>query len=161
MNLFSKYFWHDIYYTPKRGIKNLFYYFKIVWRMTPWDSQSIYEMMRHQLIILCKSIENGYEVEETKLPKVKDIKRCIELLTNIIEDNHMDRCGYDNNYKISFEPINKNEKDSDNKIYELVTNQTPEQKEKNHQALINGDKLSNQEIDELFNILKQSRSWWD
>ena len=81
----------------KRGVKNLWAYRKIVWGMGDFDYSYVLRMKKFQLERLLKTLENGHEIESDRNPKLEDIRRCIELLNNILEDNYDERCGYDSN----------------------------------------------------------------
>jgi hypothetical protein len=161
MKIFRKSYWEDCYYNTKRGIGNLFRYFRVVWGMVPWDSHSIYEMMKFQITILCNNIEKyGHEIDENRIPKIKDMRRCIEILDNIIEDKYMDLCGYDNNYKIIWKPTKKEDK-KNFKLYEMTSDATKEQEKNNSRAIKESFELEEKELKELFDLMKKSGGWWD
>src|SRR5690606_14432517 len=42
------------------------------------------------------------EVDETRIPKEKKLKRAIQLLENLLDDDYAKRCGYDYEYDIDF-----------------------------------------------------------
>lgn len=160
--LVHPWFWKDMYYDTKRGIKNLFKYFRIVWKMVPWDSHSIYMMLQFQIRILSSYIEkHGYEIEETKLPKIKNMKRCIEILDNIIKDNYTDICGFNYDYDITWTPVESSKKDGKYTLFEMGTTETQEQQENNAKALKNAQILEEKEMNELCDLLKESKTWWD
>ena len=85
-----KYPWYDF----RRGIQNLYTHFSIVWKSGDFDYVYILGMTKFKLERLEKVIQDGIEVEKDRLPKVEDIKRCIELINNKLEDNYAERCGY-------------------------------------------------------------------
>lgn len=133
-------FWQHKYYDLKRGIKNLIAYYKVVFNIHPYNGDStFYSLTKLSLERLLEWIENGHEIDETRLPKVKDIKRTIELLNNFIEDNFTERCGWKFDETNIFVPVTKENREALNKSY----------------------KLQEDEFNELFNLLKNIRSWWD
>jgi hypothetical protein len=149
--------WHWRYY------KNLYYdwkmifwakrkYRKIVKEMKPWDYGSILLMLKFQLEILSHQIETkGLEVDEDRLPKVERMKRCVKLLDHKIEDDYAERCGYE---------------DSDMEFVETETGfeMKPEDEETrrhNTRVFKEAHEMEEKEWKELFELLKDLRSWWD
>lgn len=148
-------FWEDLWYNFKWSIWALITYHKIVKKMRPWESYSIFEMMEFQLKLLLPRIENGHEEEVSRMKKVKDIQRMIELLHNLNEENYVDRCGFDHNFDWNFVP-------ADNECFEMQTTETQEQKEKNEKAINDGYDLEKKEMKELGKLFSEKmRSWWD
>jgi hypothetical protein len=123
--------------------------------MRPWDSAYILMMQKFQLEILCKQLENGSEEESSRNEKVKDIKRYIELLNNSIEDNYADRCGYDYEYDIYFEPV------ENGSGFYLKDTCTEEQNKNNDEALKKAQELEIAEYKEMGDLFQNIRSWWD
>lgn len=167
MRIFYKMFWHQLYYNTIRGISNLFNYFKIVWKMAPWDFNSgNLEMFKFQLEQLLVHIENGYEVDEDRIPKENDIKRCIELLNNLITDNYAERCGGYNrhNYPIEFEKLNDGSGNSRLKDF-----RTEQERNQDYETLTKSFELENKEWLELWEIVAKGKhsnrggaqGWWD
>ena len=162
--LFNKMFWEDMYYNIKWGLWALRKYFRVVWGMRDYDYHYNLHMMKFQLELLCERIEfRGNEVEEDRMKKVKDMRRVIELINNVLEDNFAERCGYDHNYKIKLVKCEDN-----SEFFELVTTETVEQKEVNSKALNKSFKLQEDEWNELWDIIKKGRvadcgmqGWWD
>lgn len=133
-------FWEHKYWDLKRGIKNLIAYFKVVFNLYPYNGDStFYSLNKLSLERLLAWIENGMEVDETRLPKIKNIKRVIELFDNFLEDNFAERCGW---------------KLDDGRLFEKPSESNMEALEKSH-------KLQEEEWEELFLLLKDIRSWWD
>lgn len=158
-----KYPWYDF----RRGVQNLFTHFSIVWSSGDFDYAYILRMMKFKLERLEKVLEDGYEIEEDRLPKLKDIKRCIELLNNKLEDNYAERCGYEPNaVKHEFVPIEKDE--DGEQLYELVSTPITKTNEEIKEILNEAHKLEQVEWEELWDIIKKGknspydmRSWWD
>jgi len=144
-------FFEDLYYNIKWYLWNLRKYHKIVKNMRPWDGSCIYEMVKFQLEILLPVIENGQEVDESRLPKVKKIKRLIELLNNNIEDNYTDRSGFDNNFKfVKMEGTN---------LTQLESTETPEQIKNNQEAIEKSLELEKKELKEIGKLFSEVTYW--
>ena len=88
-------FWQHRYWDLKREISNLIAYFKVVWNIHPYNGDTtFFSLTKKSLERLLVWIENGHECKETRLPKVKNIKRTIKILNNFLEDNFAERCGW-------------------------------------------------------------------
>lgn len=146
----------------KRGIKNLVKFFPVIWKTNDWDWRTIIDVQKFQLERLLKSIKEGNEIDETRIPKEKDIERCLELINNLIEDNYAERCGYDSERHImGFKPL-------PNGNYEMVNNHpNPQTDEELSVIFKNSRELEKKEWDELWDIIKKGKegewglnSWW-
>lgn len=152
------------YYEFKGAIKSLIKYFKVVTQMRPWDSFGMILMMRHQAKLLLNTLEKySYECDETLLPKIKKLKRFIELTNNYIEDTdggktYGERCGYDHKAEeLKFVPT----KDPD--LFEMISEKVAGYEHiDNSKAIKEGHKLEEKEWKEMMTILKdEMRGWWD
>ena len=152
----KKEFWTDIYYDLKWEFWAYAHYRKVVKEMRPWDGHYIYQMTKYQLELLLPRIEKGNEVDSSRLKKVKDIKRLIELLNNTIEDNYSDKCGFDHNFELKIE-----EHKEYGPGYRLVSTETDEQKENNSRAIKESFKLEKAELKEIGRLYSKVSSWWD
>lgn len=142
----------NLFYDIKWTVKNLIKYRKIVSKMRPWDYEYIVEMIEFQLSDLCDTIEEyGNEADDSRLPKIKNMRRTIELLNNHIKDNYLDRCGYDD------DAIKMKLKGND-VIFEKSPGFENYDEEK---IFIDAHELEEKEWKELFEILKYMREWWD
>ena len=148
-------FWEDLYYNIKWYFWALFKYHKVVKQMRPWDACYIFKMMKFQLETLLPQIENGYEEDKSRLEKVKDIKRLIELLGNHINDDYVDRCGIDHNFKFDF--VDTDDKD----LVELKTTETEEQSVRNSKAVKDAFELEKTEMKEISKLITKMPSWWN
>jgi len=156
------------WYNFKNGIKNLISYLPIIWKTRDFDYGYILKMQKFQLERLLKRLENGNEVIENRLPKMNDIKRCIELINNHIEDNYAERCGYDYS-KTNFEFIPIKEKYNGEELYEMVNTYDEKQSKEDLNIIFdNARKLEDDEWKELWEIINKGkesdhgmRSWWD
>lgn len=161
--IFYKYFWEDLYYNVKFGLRNLYRYRKIVWQTGDYDYNFNLRMMKFQLELLLKSIEKGWEVDEHRLVKEADIKRCIEILKNIQEDNYLERCGsvyFLERECFTFEPHDY-DLDGNESTYVMKDNRTPY--EQTHDEIVRNKsrELEEAEWNELWSLMKNCRGWWD
>ena len=151
--------WHH-YYNIKWFFKNVWRYKNILYNdIRPWEAHGVMVFAKEHLKDVLNSIrdETRYlqEVDDTRLPKEQDIARCIEILGNIEEDNFAERCGYDDDFELEFEPI------EDKPGYSrLVDNKNPEQDKNNRRAMLKGRKLEEKENKELMKLLSKWREWW-
>lgn len=136
----------------KWSIKNLIKYRKIVSKIRPWDYEYIIKMIEFQLSDLCDTIEEyGNEADDGRLPKIKNMRRTLELLNNHIKDNYLDRCGYDD------EAV-KMKVEGNSVIFEKSVGYENYDEEK---IFSKAHKLEEKEWNELFKTLKEMREWWD
>ena len=92
--LLNKFFWKTIYYNFIWGIKNLYTHFNVVWRSRPWDfNYATLDMLKFKLEELLVQIENGHEIDESRIEKERKIRRCIELIKYRLSDDYIDRVG--------------------------------------------------------------------
>jgi hypothetical protein len=151
-NPFKLIFWRYKWLDFKGAIWALWKYFRITTKMVPWDYSSILEMMKFQITILADYLEHkGIEVDKDRLPKIKKMRRFIELADHHLKDDYFERCNF--NYDNSeFEKIDEG--------YELV-HKDEKINEENRIALKSGYDLEKEEWNEMIKILKDMRSWWD
>ena len=100
-------------------------------------------------------------------PKIEDIKRCIELINNNIEDNYAERCGYlYDESKYDFVPIEKN--DDGQQLYEMVVTRATQTDDEVKEIFKKAQELEQKEWEELWEIFKKGnkspvgmKGWWD
>lgn len=136
----------------------------VMTRARPWDYNAVLHFMKKHFELLSERMEHGWEVDETKNPKVEDIKRCIVLLNNIIEDNYSERCGYDFE-RNNFEFVEVEGHPDQHEMVHTKDSQTPEEI---REILAKSRKLEQEEWEELWDIIKKGKSsphgmqgWWD
>ncbi len=147
---------------------NIKWFFKNIWRyrkqlyygLRPWDSICGMEVLKENLKDILQTMQDPtdymQEVDETRLPKEKDIARVIELIENQETDNYAERCGYKWDYEITFEK-------TDNQIMQttrIVSTATEELEVSNMKAIEKGRKLEEKEHKELMKLLGNYRGWW-
>ena len=142
--------WYDFQY----GFKNLWKYRKVVWRARDWDYHFTVDMMKFQLKSLCSSIEEGNEIDETRLPKVVDIRRVIELIDNMQEDNYAERCGYKHDERDFDEMFVSN---AEGRSYIPNPNYSEEELKEIFEKAF---ELQEQEMEEFGNLMKKINTWW-
>ena len=78
--------WRWFYF--KQGCKNIKTFWRVVWRFKPWDYGYQLQLWRTSLVPLRDAIQEGNEVDVTRLKKVAKIQRCIDLIDRIHEDDY-------------------------------------------------------------------------
>jgi hypothetical protein len=150
-------YWRDQWWHFKRAIWSLRKYFWITTKMVPWDYSSILEMTKFQVGLLADYIEKrGYEVDESRLPKIAKMRRFIELADHKLKDDYADRCGYNFEHGFDFVPV-----EGSPELTELVSNAPPEVEENNIRAIKEAHELEEKEWKEMFELLSEMRGWWD
>ena len=163
-----------------RGIPT---FFKNIWKFRKelyshdwWDYTFTLEMLYRSLVIMEEGMsKKGMEVAETRDVKVKQIRRAIELLKHKLDDDYLERV------EAELGPVNytnfldeKNWKKLEGGNYELIDNDTPEEKKHGRKVFKQAHKLEEKEWKELWTIIKGNkfttwekfdgtdlRNWWD
>jgi hypothetical protein len=163
-----------------RGIPT---FFKNIWKFRKelyshdwWDYTFTLEMLYRSLVIMEDGMsKKGLEVAETRDVKVKQIRRAIELLKHKLDSDYIERV------EAELGPVNytnfldeKNWKKLEGGNYELIDNDTPEEKKHGRKVFKQARKLEEKEWKELWTIIKGNkfttwekfdgtdlRNWWD
>lgn len=121
--------WDFFRYDLPTGIKNIFFFWKVIWRYRSWDSGFQMSILARSLEPLAHTIEyHSNEVDESRLKKLAKIKRAIEILNRQTNDDYIELAeellGYAVNLEYGIfseseeeEPVNIKEMNS--KIYDL------------------------------------------
>ncbi len=125
-----------------QGLKNIFFFWKVIWNYRSWDYSYQLRIFARSLEPLADNLEkNGNEVEITRLKKVKQIQRAIEILNHQINDDYTSLAekalGYSVNINYSFED-----------------DLPPEIEKANREIFTLSDKIDTDEWAELFKILQ-------
>jgi hypothetical protein len=164
----------------RRGLPT---FFKNIWKFRKelyshdwWDYTFTLEILYRSLVIMEEGMsKKGMEVAETRNVKVKQIRRAIELLKHKLDDDYLERV------EAELGPINytnfldeKNWKKLEGGNYELIDNDTPEEKKHGRKVFKTARKLEEKEWKELWTIIKGTkftsweefdgtdlRNWWD
>lgn len=155
-------------------IKNIWRFRKELWSHSWWDYRFTLNMLERSLNIMESGMSTkGMEVSETREPKVKAMRRALELLRNNKEDNYIAKAE-DELGKLIMHDWEFEETDGGN--YRLLDKETPEEKEHNHKVFQRAKEIEDAEWKELWEIFKGTRyskrygkkydgtdmrSWWD
>ena len=152
-------------------VKNVWRFRNELWDHQWWDYRYTLNMMERSITIMEKRMSTkGMEVSETREPKVKSMRRALELLRNNREDNFVERA------EAELGPITRWDWELDEDGV-MIDRDTPEQKEHNRKVFERARKLEEKEWKELWQIIKGTkysttfygdkydgtdmRSWWD
>lgn len=82
--------WDFFRYDLHNGIKNIFFFWKVIWRYRSWDSSFQMRILARSLEPLAHTLEyHGNEVDKPRLKKVAKIKRAIEILNRQANDDYI------------------------------------------------------------------------
>lgn len=83
--------WDFLRYDLPNGVKNIFFFWKVIWRYRSWDSSFQMRILARSLEPLAHTLEHhGNEVDGPRLKKVVKIKRAIEILKRQADDNYIE-----------------------------------------------------------------------
>lgn len=119
-------------------------------------------LLRDSIKNISKNIEKkGNEIEEERLPKVKNMNRVVVLIDNYLNDSYLEIAEKETGlkYKYGFDFKKMEERDD---LYELVPNISDEQNKINDIVYKKSLEIAEKEWCELFLLLKDGlRNWWD
>jgi len=69
----------------KRGIKNLIYWFPIIWRDRNWDSHYIFEILKHKLKAQSKYI-GGRDIHAQSKRDAEVMMTCVRLMEKVQDE---------------------------------------------------------------------------
>lgn len=96
-------FWKNLYHDAKQSLRSIFAYLKITPKMRDWDYAYILGMMRFQIKRLHDHVENhSQEIEKDRYKKLEQMERAIELLDGMIEDDYLEKAGWNEKNYSSF-----------------------------------------------------------
>jgi hypothetical protein len=148
----------DILYNFRQSFKSLRRFHKAIWNFRGHDYSSTLNVLQVCLNMHLASLQAEHafkEVDETRIPKEVRLKKCLQLLNNIIEDEYSQRCGYDHNYKVYFKPI------EGSNCSKMKTTETKKQKKHNRKVTQKALELEETEWNEFMDILRSDlRSYW-
>lgn len=170
--------WYKIYENFKTNIplffKNIWKFRKELYTHQWWDYRYTLNILERSLTIMEKEMSiRGMEISETREPKVKSMRRALELLKNNREDNYIEMAEKEIGKLIMYDwEFEK----TDDGIYQLIDNETEEEKRHNRAIFKRAHEIEESEWKELWEIFKGSknskhygenydgtdmRSWWD
>lgn len=132
--------------------KNIWKFRRELWVYRWWDYQFTLMMLRRSLIVMEEGMQDGMEVRETRDKKIQKMRRAIQILDNeemkYIEMAEAELGSLVHN-PIEFVPVEDRPD-----CYELVDNDTPEEKEHNKKVYARAREIEEQEWKELWQIFK-------
>ena len=169
--------WYKTYSTIRYDIphfiKNIYRFRRELYSHHWWDYRFTLNMLERSLTIMEKGMsEKGHEVSETREPKVKAMRRALELLKNNREDNFIDRAEDELGELILSDWLFEEREDG----VELVDTESKKDKAHNRKVFKRAVAIENKEWNELWDILKGTknshkfgpefdgkdmRGWWD
>lgn len=156
-------------YDIPQGVHNLIRFFPVIWKFRSWDYIYALIVFKKCLEFLSKSIENGYEVDESRLPKADAINKAVVLLNNIIEGNEFELAEQELKMKLSNLPFEFVPCKHDKHLAELKDNRTEEMLKNDKQIYDKSYEIEERQWKELKDILfgnenipeSDMRGWWD
>jgi hypothetical protein len=151
-------------------LKNIWRFRKELWQHQWWDYRFTLDMFQRSLTIMEKGMsEKGFEVTETREPKIKSMRRALELIRNNREDNYVERA------EAELGELSRWDWEIDENGF-MIDRDTPEQKEHNRKVFERAREIEDAEWTELWEIFKGTkyskkfgkkydgtdmRGWWD
>jgi hypothetical protein len=140
--------------------RDLWQFFKNIWRFKRelwehrwWDYRFTIIMLRRSLIIMEAGLRDGMEIPETRNKKIEKINRAIQILDNISEDNYISMAEKELGNLI-MKDFEWKPSDTHPECYELVDNETEEEKNHNRKIFKLSTELEQQEWKEIWSILQ-------
>lgn len=143
--------WYKTYsffrYDLIRGIKNIFFFWRVIWNFRSWDSNFQMKILARSLEPLAHTLEHyGNEVEVPRMKKVAKIKRAIEILNNHTEDNYIELAEKELGYEIDMTYGFLGTKDGEEEPQEI--------QDANERIYSLADEKKDNEWDELWRIFR-------
>jgi len=89
-------------YDLVQGIKNIFFFWNVIWRYRSWDSSFQMRLLAKSLEPLAHTLEHhGNEVDGPRMKKVAAIKRAIEILNRQSNDDYLELAEKELGYKVN------------------------------------------------------------
>jgi hypothetical protein len=155
-------------------IKNIWRFRKELYNHQWWDYRYTLNMLECSLTIMEKGMDTkGIEVSESREPKLKAMRRALELLKNSREDNFVDRAEAELGELILSDWLFEETEDGSHK---LIDNESKKDKAHNRRIYKRAVAIEQAEWNELWNIFKGTknskkydsnydgtdmRAWWD
>ncbi len=170
--------WYKTYSTIRYDIphfiKNIYRFRRELYSHHWWDYRFTLNMLERSLTIMENGMtEKGIEVGEMLEPKLKSMRRALELLKNSREDNFVDRAEAELGELILSDWLFEETEDG---FHKLVDTETKKDKAHNRKIFKRAVKIEQDEWNELWNIIKGTknskkydsnydgtdmRAWWD
>ena len=141
-------------YDAPRFIKNVWKFRKALYNHYWFDNHGTLMFMEIGFTDMANKIEKyGIEVDGSRMKKVEKMRRAAQLIKNYNEDLYIEMAEKELGELIMRDWEFETSKDHPN-CYELVDNETPEEKEHNRRVFDRTREIGEQEWTELFDILK-------
>jgi hypothetical protein len=146
--------WDIVRYEFPNYLRNLKRFRKGLWHFRWYDRHGIFVLLNDGLTVMADKTERyGIEIDETRLKKVTKMRRAAELLQNFVEENFVEQAEAEIGAlimkKIEFTPS-----ETHPGSYELVDNDTPEEKKHNRSIFNRAHEIEAEQWNELMEILK-------
>jgi hypothetical protein len=135
-------------------IKNIWAFRKALWNFRWWDYHFTLDMMKTSLEIMSDTLETkGIEVDGPRMKKVDKMRRAIQIIDNTRNIEHIEMAEKELG-KLHIKPIEFKDSVSNPGSYELVDNDTPEEKEHNKKVYDRAREIEDEEWKELWKIFE-------
>lgn len=135
-------------------IKNLWRFRSALWNHVWWDHHGALEFLQISLTHMSDKIEkDGIEVDESRLKKVEKMRRTAQLIKNYREGLYLEMAEKELG-EMFYNEIEFEECPDRPGYFQLVDNDTPEEKEHNDKVRSRSHEIEIQEWNELFETLK-------
>ena len=141
-------------------LKNIWRFRKELWSHDWWDYRFTLNMLERSLTIMVNKLElEGIEEDGSRMKKVANIRRVLELLKNSREQNFIDRA----ELELGELPHNPFEfEDMGDGSYRLIDNDTPAERKLAQRIYKRARQIEEKEWKELWKIVDGDlRGWWD
>ena len=151
------------WYNLKIGLKNLWTFFPVIWEWRRWDFSYNMELLQKGLELYLEEDENdGFqEVNETRIPKEEDMRKVIDHLDDLNNDNFIllaeAELGYEaTSYGFEFEPAEGHEG-----LFSMVELRTKEEQDADEAIFALSNKLEQEAWNEIWDTIKKGgQGWW-
>lgn len=135
--------------------KNIWRFRKVLWNFRWWDYRYIIETLYTSVSIMEKNFtEQGHEIESSRNKKTAKMRRSLEIMKHILDDNYIDIAEEKLGEKLPDHPWEFKDAEDHPGCVELVDNYTPEEKELQSKIFDESRKIQEKEWDELWGIFK-------
>jgi hypothetical protein len=147
-----------IRYDIWRFLANIWRFRKELWNHAWWDYHFTLQMLYRSISIMEKGMHKGLEVRQTRDKKIQKMQRLLYLLENKIDDKYIDIAEKELGYDLvlhdwEFKEIDRLDSNGE-PLYEIIDNDTPEEKEINNNIFKRAREIEEEEWDEIWEILK-------
>lgn len=145
----------DLFYKILYFFKNIWMWKKVLWNYRWYDYHFVLESLYTAIYIMANNTEKyGNELESHRSKKVAQMRRLLELIQNKMNDNFIERSEIILGEKIPQKDFNFIPSETHPNCYELVDDDTPEEKKLKKKIYHFSDKLEDDEWNEMWAIIK-------